>query len=132
VTAVPSGHSDRGSAVVEFVLVGVLVIALFLGVLYVGVILHVKNVLTAAASDGARYGAHADRNLEEGAEVTRQLITTALRPEYAEDVQGSYATDPSTGLRTVEVMVRASIPMMGFLGPRRVLVVQGRALSEHQ
>lgn len=51
---------DEGSAVVDVVLVSVLVVVLFLVVAQVGLALHVRNVLVAAA-EGARYAANADR-----------------------------------------------------------------------
>jgi len=40
---------ERGSAVVDFVLVGVLVVALLLAVLQVAVYVHVRNVVVASA-----------------------------------------------------------------------------------
>ena len=46
--------ADRGSAVVDFVLVMVVLVPLVLGIAQVGLVLHVRNTLTAAASDGAR------------------------------------------------------------------------------
>ena len=49
--------ADRGSAVVDFVLVMVVLVPLVLGIAQVGLVLHVRNTLTAAASDGARSAA---------------------------------------------------------------------------
>ena len=48
------GRGERGAAVVDFVLVLVVLVPLFLGLLQVGLVLHVRNTLTAAASEGAR------------------------------------------------------------------------------
>ena len=48
---------ERGSAVVDYVLVMVLLVPLVLGIIQLGLVLHVRNTLTAAASDGARAGA---------------------------------------------------------------------------
>ena len=42
---------------VDFVLVVVVVLPLFLGILQVALVLHVRNTLTCAASEGARYAA---------------------------------------------------------------------------
>ena len=44
---------DAGAAVVEFVLVSVLLLGLFLSVLQVGFALYVRNTLVACAADGA-------------------------------------------------------------------------------
>ena len=65
-------RDDRGSAVVEFTLVGVLLTVLFLALLQLGLALHVRNTLVASAAEGARYAANADRTPDEGAAVTRQ------------------------------------------------------------
>ena len=49
----PRSRDERGSAVVDFVLVSMLVVPLFLGILQVGLYLYVRNTVTAAASEGA-------------------------------------------------------------------------------
>ena len=54
------GAGERGSAVVDFVLVSVLILALLLAVLQVAVYVHVRNVVAASAQEGARYAANAD------------------------------------------------------------------------
>ena len=56
----PSEPSERGSAVVDFVLVSILIVTLLLAVLQVAVYVHVRNVVTASAQEGARYAANAD------------------------------------------------------------------------
>ena len=53
---------EGGSAVVDFVLVVVVLVPLVLGVLQVSLVLLVRNTLTAAASDGARYAATVGRS----------------------------------------------------------------------
>ena len=52
-----AAEHERGSAVVDFVLVMVVLVPLVLGIAQVGLVLHVRNTLTAAASDGARSAA---------------------------------------------------------------------------
>ena len=47
----PRRQRQRGAAVVDFVLVLVLIVPLFLGVLQVALVLFVRNTVTAAASD---------------------------------------------------------------------------------
>lgn len=65
-------RGDAGSSVVEFTLVSVLLVALFLAVLQVAIVLHTRNVLVSAAQEGARYAANADRTPAEGALRTQQ------------------------------------------------------------
>ena len=119
---------ERGSAVVDFVLVGVLVTVLLLGVVQLAAVLHVRNVLIDCASQGARYGALADREPQAGVERTRALIAAALSPEYARDVSAGRAV--VDGLETVEVRVRAPLPIIGLLGTGRALDVSGHAVAE--
>jgi len=117
---------DEGAAIVEFALVCVLLTVLFLGILQIGLALHVRNTLVACAAEGARYAANSDREPQDGAEYARALIRRSLSDRFARDVSAGYdeASD------TVEVHVRASIPVIGFLGPPRSLVVKGHALEE--
>lgn len=120
--------TDAGAAVVESLLVMVVLVVLFLGVLQVGFALHVRNTLIACAAEGARYAANADRTPEDGAERTRELVAAALGDEYAADVTASL--DSTGGITTVVVEVRATLPVLGPLGPSTSLVVRGHALEE--
>ncbi len=122
------GRADSGAAVVEFTLVTVLLVALFLAVLQLGLALHVRNTLVAGAAEGARYAANADRDPATGADRARELIAASLGAEYAEDVV--VGTETVGGVSTVFVEVRAPFPLVGLLGPSRTLVVRGHAMDE--
>ena len=119
---------DDGSAVVEFALVSAMVAALFLAVVQVGVALHVRNTLVAAAAEGARYGADADRTPADAVRRTREVVSSSLSAAYAQDVQAAY--EDIGGVRTVAVQVRAPLPVLGLVGPSGDLVVTGHALAE--
>ncbi|HSL38030.1 MAG TPA: TadE family protein [Arthrobacter sp.] len=116
---------DRGSAVVDFVLVGGLLTLFFLAIVQLTLVLHVRNTLIDAAASGARYGTLADRGAVDARERTAQLIGVALNPAFAQDVTTSEAT--YQGIRTLEVTVRAPLPVIGLIGPRAVLEVKGHA-----
>jgi Flp pilus assembly protein TadG len=120
--------NDGGTAVVEFVLVGVLLTALFLALVQLGLALHVRNTLQASVAEGARYAANADRSQAEGIAVTRQLIRASLADRYASDV--SSGTELVAGVPTVYVQVDAPLPVIGFVGPWRTLHVRGHAVEE--
>lgn len=122
------GQLDQGAAPVDFVLVGALLTLVFVGIVQLGVALHVRNTLVDCASEGARYGALADRTPQDGAQRTRDLVGSALSSRYADSVEAGYAD--VGGLRTVEVTVRAPLPVIGLLGPSRVLVVDGHGVEE--
>lgn len=123
-------RDERGAAVVDFVLALVVLVPLVLGVLQVALVLHVRNTLTAAASEGARYAATADRGPVEGTARTRQLIRTAVAADFASRVSArevSLAGDPG-----VRVDVVADVPPLGLWGPAVRLEVSGHAVEEEQ
>lgn len=121
-------RGDAGSAVVDFVLVGAFVTLVFVAVIQLAAVQHVRNTLIDCAAEGARFGALADRTPEQGAERTRELIAVSLSPRYAEDVAAGYRE--VMGLPTVEVTVRAPLPVIGLLGPSGALSVSGHGLRE--
>lgn len=123
----PSGVRGReqGSAIVDFVLVGGLLTMFFLAILQLTLVLHVRNTLIDAAASGARYGTLADRGASDAEERTRGLIMTALNPSFAEEISTNEVT--VQGLRTLEVTVRAPMPVVGLIGPRGTLEVTGHA-----
>ena len=121
-------HRERGAAVVDFVLVLVVLVPLGLGILQVALVMHVRNTLAAAASEGARVAATADRGPGDGVAATREQIGDAIAGRYAEDV--SVRTVTIDGASAVEVTVRARVPALGLGGPSIEVVVAGRAVEE--
>jgi hypothetical protein len=116
---------EQGAAVVDFVLVGSLLTLFFLAIIQLTLVLHVRNTLIDAAASGARYGTLADRSAGDAEERTRTLIQTALNPGFAEQVSTGEVT--YQGVHTLEVTVRAPMPVIGLIGPREVLEVKGHA-----
>ncbi|UUL77772.1 pilus assembly protein [Pseudarthrobacter sp. Fe7] len=116
---------ERGSAVVDFVLVGGLLTMFFLAIVQLTLVLHVRNTLIDAAASGARYGTLADRNASDAEERTRNLIRIALNEGFAEQVSAHEVN--VNGLRTLEVAVRSPMPVVGLIGPRDMLEVKGHA-----
>jgi Flp pilus assembly protein TadG len=121
-------RDERGSAVVEFTLVSVVLVGLFLGVLQVGLVLHVRNTLVACAAEGARYAANADRDLADGEARTAALIVESLSADSAGEVSSRYVT--TAGVQLVEVRVTTTLPLFGWLGVERGLTVSGHAVEE--
>lgn len=116
---------EHGAAVVEFVLVGALLTLFFLAIVQLTLVLHIRNTLIDAAASGARYGTLADRSSGDARDRTVQLVTAALNSEFARDVSTSEST--YQGIRTLEVTVRAPLPVIGLIGPRGLLEVHGHA-----
>ena len=121
-------RDERGAAVVDFVLVSLVLVPLVLGLIQVGLVLHVRNTLVAAATEGARYGATIDRTPADGAARTRQQIDGALADRFAGDIGASRAS--IGGVPTVVVTVRADVPPLGLWGPAVDLTVTGHAVAE--
>lgn len=121
---------DAGSAVVDFVLVMVVLIPLVLGILHVALVLHVRNTLTSAASEGARYAATLDRGPADGVAKTRTEISAALAGRFAQDVTA--AAVPVSGAPGVRVTVRAEVPPLGLWGPAMTIIATGHAIEEER
>jgi Flp pilus assembly protein TadG len=122
-------RSESGSAVVEFVGVIALLLLLFLVIFQIGVVLHIRNVMAAAAAEGARYAANADRTDEEGAERAREAIATGLSDELAKSMTVTAAPSPDDP-GVVEVTITGPAPLfVPKLHPFRI-TVHGHALEE--
>jgi len=123
-----SDGGDGGAAVVDFVLVGALLTLIFMSLIQLGLVLHVRNTLISCATEGARLGALADRTPGDGAQRAKDLITADLSAAYAQDVQGG--TERAAGLDTVVVRVRAPLPVIGLIGIADTIVVSGHSVRE--
>ncbi|HET6298139.1 MAG TPA: TadE family protein [Kribbella sp.] len=121
-------RDERGSAVVDFVLVSMLVVPLFLGVLQVGLFLYIRNTVTAAASEGAHYAAVLNREPADGEARTRELIGGVVRDELIDGVEAE-AVDVE-GQPGVRVVVNAHMPPLGLWGPGIDFAVEGHAIKE--
>jgi Flp pilus assembly protein TadG len=121
-------RAEQGAAVVDFVLVSLVLVPLVLGLIQVALVLHVRNTLTAAATEGARYAATVDRAPADGAARTRTQIGDAIAERFADRIEAADVT--VDGVPTVEVRVRAQIPALGLWGPGVQIEVTGHAVRE--
>lgn len=119
---------ERGSAVVDFALIMLVLVPLFLGIAQVALVMYVRTTLTSAASEGARLAATVDRGPGDGAARTRSLIDSSLGGRYAKDV--SAGTTVVDGAPMVVVRVRAEVPPLGMFGPGIALTAEGHAVEE--
>ena len=109
-------------------MVGALLTLLFVAVVQLALVLHVRNTLVDCASEGARYGAFADRTPADGVARTRELIGMSLSERYADDVTAT--TTVVQGVPVVEVRVSAPLPVVGLLGPTSGITVTGHGVDE--
>lgn len=122
-------HScDRGSAVVEFVGVGALVTLAALGVMQVGMVSHVKAVVTDSAIAGAAYAALADSSLAAGIERTRELAAMGIARDLITDVTATTTT--VAGKPVVVITASYRVPTLGPWAPMAVSSTSGRAFLE--
>jgi Flp pilus assembly protein TadG len=118
---------DVGSAVVEFVVVIPMLMLLVLAVVQVTLALYVRTEIAAAAAEGARVAASSGGSTALGAARTRSVLDSSLASGVVESVTAREVR--VSGVSTVEVEVRARLPLLGLLGPTS-LVVRGHAIAE--
>lgn len=119
---------ESGAAVVDFVLVMLVVIPLVLGIMQVALVMHVRNVTTAAAAEGARTQAVLDAAPGAGEERTRTQVESGIGDRFVRSISVSAAT--VAGAPGVEVTVVSEVPALGLLGPGMTVEVTGHAVSE--
>lgn len=107
------GRQESGSAIAEFVMVSGLLLAVFVSVLQLTLVLHVRNTLLDAAATGARYGTLADRGPDDGVQRTRELVTGALSPRFAQNV--SAVSREIGGRPGLEITISTGFPLFGFI-----------------
>lgn len=109
-------------------MVMVVLVPLVLGIIQVALVMHVRNTLAAAASEGARYAATQGASPGAGVTRTRTQIDDGISAEFARDIAVRRVV--LGGVPTVEVVVRATVPALGLGGPGVDLVVAGHAVAE--
>lgn len=119
---------EAGSAVVDFVLVTLVVVPLVLGIMHVALVLHVRNVTTAAASEGARTQAALGAPSGAGEQRTRDQISASIGQRFTQSVTVTSAS--VAGAPGVEVTVVSQVPALGLFGPAVTIEVTGHAVSE--
>jgi Flp pilus assembly protein TadG len=122
------GPRERGAAVVDFVLILLLLIPLFLGIFQVGLVLYTRNTSTACASEGARYGANFDRTAEDGRQRTADCIGSSLSSKWSSSVTAG--TSQQGGLPMVVVDARTTVPALGLWGHLVEVKTTGHAVKE--
>ncbi|KPM51541.1 pilus assembly protein TadE [Frankia sp. CcI49] len=129
----PAGETrpaDGGSAIVEFVLVGTLLLILILGVIQVGLVLHVRNTLAADAAEGARHAANLDVPAIEGGSYAQRLIAESL-PGRSDAVCTGQEEDGPGDIPLVRVTCTVVVPLsLVPLGDGVTVTVTGHALKE--
>jgi Flp pilus assembly protein TadG len=102
------GAADRGSGVVEFALLTVLLVVLLFAVLQVAIWFYARSIVASAAADGAHYAATLQSTSSTGVageQRARQLIVDGLNARIARDIvcTGTTGVDAASGLQVAVV-----------------------------
>ncbi|MGI9136312.1 MAG: TadE family protein [Candidatus Nanopelagicales bacterium] len=120
-------REDRGSALVDFVLVVPILLAVALAVLQVILVMHVRIVLTSAAAEGARAASLAGADPRAGQRRAQTIIDETIASGSVESITVSRETWGRTSVMALEIDAR--LPLLGLLGPS-MLHVKGHSLQE--
>ena len=112
----------------EFVLVLLVLVPLVFGIAQVALVMHVRNTLVAAASDGARSAAMLGSGTDAARDRAREVIGTTLADRYAESIEARESV--VDGVVVVEVRIRADVPPLGLWGPRVPVSAEGHAVRQ--
>ncbi|MGH3652575.1 TadE family protein [Glutamicibacter sp.] len=118
--------SENGSAVAEFVMITTLLVVIAMTLIQLALVLHVRNTLIDAASNGAHYGALANRSVGDAQGRTRTMITESLHSGFARDIAVNTTRVGDSQLVTVSVNTR--VPLVGLLPNGWDLHVEGEAV----
>jgi Flp pilus assembly protein TadG len=119
---------ERGSAPVEFALVGVLFVAVALTVLQIAFVAHVRAVAIDSAIAGAAHAALADTTDSEGVIRATELVASGIAASLVRSV--SVTTGETAGKAIVSVTIRLAVPAIGPLLTIAETEVTGRAFRE--
>lgn len=114
----------------EFVLVLVVLVPLVLGIAQVALVLHVRNTMIAAASDGARSAAMLEASPDAAERRAREVVRMTLADRYAERIVAR--ASEVDGVTVVEVSIGGDVPTLGLWGPGVPLDVEGHAIVQDE
>lgn len=118
-------RSEEGEVFVETALVGVVVMALSLGLLQFGLWYHAQHVVLGAAQDGAHAAALDGAGPADGQERAEELVRAGLGSISEGTSISSDMTDRVASVR-VETRISAIVPFL----PDLQLSAEGRAFRE--
>lgn len=123
-----SRRSERGTAVVDFVMILVVLLPMFAALLQLSLVLHVRNTLSSAAAEGARRAAVVGATPEDGTAKAAEQILGTLNEKFADDITIRRTTIGDAP--AYEVIITAKVPALGLGGPAIAIEVSGNAIVE--
>jgi Flp pilus assembly protein TadG len=123
-------RDDTGAAVVDFVLVGTLLLFVTFGVIQVGLVLHARNVLASDAAEGARHAASMGVAVSSGAMVAQDLARRSVSGAGKGLTCSSREARGAGGLALAEVTCVADLHLAFVPMGAIHLSVTGRSIKE--
>ena len=126
---------DHGAAVIEFVMMIVLLVMVLFGVLQVAVYCYARNIVAAAAADGARYAASLGVDPAQGAARARSLIASGLNAQDAAQIPCTASRGVDAASHLPVTTVRCHGRLRALLAPAdlpMIIDVTASSLTEQQ
>lgn len=123
-----AGRSERGSAVVDFVMILFILLPMFAALFQLSLVLHVRNTLSSAAAEGARRAAVVGATPQDGTTKAAEQIVGTLNEKYADRI----AIEETTvgGVPAYKIVITAAVPALGLGGPAIEIKASGSAIIE--
>lgn len=118
---------QRGSTLVDFLAALMILVTIFLGGVQLGLYVYARNVATAAAAEGARYGAPEGRGEAAASRRTNELLDYGLG-NYRNDLSVKTASDGGFVVVTVTGTLPAIVPFLEAIP----LTVSARSFEERR
>lgn len=105
-----------------------ILLPMFIGLIQLALVLHVRNTLSSAAAEGARRAAVVGATPEDGLAKTREQIAGTLNERFADAARISATSVGDAPAYTVTI--DAAVPVLGLGGPAVSFQVSGTAIRE--
>lgn len=113
---------------VDFVLILVVLVPIFLGILQLALVLHVRNTGAAAAAEGARAAAAQGARPEDGVARARDQLAGVVADRF---VRGTRMQAVQVeGMPAYRLVIDMTVPALGLGGPSVSFSVSGNAVLE--
>lgn len=123
-----AGRSERGSAVIDFVMILFILLPMFAALFQFSLVLHVRNTLSSAAAEGARRAAVAGATPEDGVTKAAEQIVGTLNEDYTKGMKIEEIT--VGGAQAYRIVITAEVPALGLGGPAFQIKASGSAVIE--
>jgi Flp pilus assembly protein TadG len=121
--------SERGSAVIDFVLVGVPLVLLAVTLLSISISNYAVAVMRDIAVESARYAALADKSAAEGCKKATELLNNAFASNLANGVFCVSGADLDG--EQIGVKIKMPFPIIGLIASSLSIEVQSSAPIEN-